>query len=77
MKSGANLTCPQAGVDVAEPVQHAIPYAVLNETFHMSHDELAEPIQELHSTTVAVELVSKKGRPLSQKCPRSNKRFIV
>jgi hypothetical protein len=63
------LLVQEAGVNVAEPVQHAIPYAVLNDTFHLSRDELAEAIQELHSTTVAVELVSKKGRPFLKSGP--------
>jgi hypothetical protein len=63
------LLVQEAGVNVAEPVQHAIPYAVLNDTFHLSRDELAEAIQELHSTTVAVELVSQKGRPFLKSGP--------
>lgn len=68
----AKLFCmlvQEAGVDVAEPIQHAIPYAVLNETFHASRDDLAEAIQELHSTTVSVQLVSRKGRAYTKSGP--------
>ena len=44
------LLIQEAGISVADQVQHHIPYAVLNETFHKSRDELAEAIAELHST---------------------------
>jgi hypothetical protein len=41
----------------------------LNETFHRSRDELAEAIQELHSTVVSVQLVSRRGRPYTKPGP--------
>ena len=42
------LLIQEAGIAVAEDKQHRIPYAVLNETFHKSRDELAEAVMELH-----------------------------
>jgi hypothetical protein len=42
------LLIHEAGVTVADPVQHRIPYSVLNDTFHKSRDELAEAVMELH-----------------------------
>jgi hypothetical protein len=56
------LLIQQAGVGVADQVQHRIPYAVLNETFHRSRDELADAVMELHSTVMSVKLVSRQGR---------------
>ena len=56
------LLIQEAGVSVADQVQHRIPYAVLNETFHRSRDELAEAVMELHSTVMSVKLVSRQGR---------------
>ena len=63
------LLIQEAGVDVAEPRQHRIPYAVLNATFHRSRDELVEAIQELHSTVVSVKLVSRDGRAFVKSGP--------
>jgi len=68
----AKLLCllvQEAGVAVADQVQHRVPYAVLNSTFHKSRDELAEAVQELHSTTVSVKLVSRRGRPYVKSGP--------
>lgn len=56
------LLIQEAGVRVADQVQHRIPYAVLNETFHRARDELAEAVMELHSTVMSVKLVSRQGR---------------
>jgi hypothetical protein len=56
------LLVQEAGITVADQVQHRIPYAVLNDTFHKSRDELAEAVMELHSTIVSVQLVSRQGR---------------
>jgi len=56
------LLIQQAGIAVADQVQHRVPYSVLNETFHLSRDELADAIAELHSTVVSVQLVSRQGR---------------
>lgn len=59
----------EAGVAVADRVQHRVPYSVLNETFHKSRDELAEAVLELHSTVVSVKLVSRRGRPYTKSGP--------
>ncbi len=63
------LLIQEAGIAVADQVQHRVPYAVLNETFHRSRDELAEAIAELHSTVVSVQLVSRRGRPYTKSGP--------
>jgi hypothetical protein len=63
------LLIQEAGIAVADQVQHRIPYSVLNETFHRSRDELVEAIQELHTTTVSVQVVSRKGRPFTKSGP--------
>jgi hypothetical protein len=63
------LLVQQAGVTVADQVQHCVPYSVLNETFHKSRDELAEAVQELHSTVVSVQLVSRRGRAYTKSGP--------
>lgn len=63
------LLIQEAGIAVADQVQHRIPYSVLNETFHKSRDELAEAVMELHSTVVSVKLVSRQGRPYTKSGP--------
>jgi hypothetical protein len=63
------LLIQEAGIAVADPVQHRIPFAVLNETFHKSRDELAEAVAELHSTIVSIKLVSRQGRPYVKSGP--------
>jgi len=63
------LLIQEAGIAVADQVQHRIPYSVLNETFHRSRDELAEAVMELHSTVVSVKLVSRQGRPYTKSGP--------
>jgi hypothetical protein len=56
------LLIQQAGIAVADPVQHRVPYAVLNQSFHKSRDELVEAIAELHSTIISVRVTSRRGR---------------
>jgi len=63
------LLIQEAGIAVADQVQHRIPYANLNETFHRSRDELIEAVMELHSTVVSVQLVSRNGRPYVKSGP--------
>ena len=63
------LLIQQAGIAVADQVQHRIPYATLNETFHKSRYELAAAVSELHCTIVSVQLVSRKGRPYVKSGP--------
>ncbi|PYG25031.1 replication initiation protein [Pelagimonas varians] len=63
------LLIQDAGISVAEPAQHKIPYSALNETFHASREELAAAAMELHSTIVSVQLVSRHGRPCVKSGP--------
>jgi hypothetical protein len=63
------LLIQEAGIAVADQVQHRIPYSVLNDTFHKSRDELAEAVMELHSTVVSVKLVSRRGHPYTKSGP--------
>ena len=63
------LLIQEAGIAVADQVQHRLPFAVLNETFHRSRDELVEAIAELQSTVVSVRLVSRKGRAFTKSGP--------
>lgn len=60
------LLIQEAGIIVADQVQHSVPYSVLNETFHRSRDELIDAVTELHSTVVSVKLVSRRGRPYTK-----------
>jgi plasmid replication initiation protein len=63
------LLVQEAGINIADDKQHAIPYSVINETFHKSRDELVEAIEELHSTTISVRLTSRKGRSYTKSGP--------
>ena len=63
------LLIQEAGIAIADQVQHRLPFAVLNETFHRSRDELVEAIAELQSTVVSVRLVSRKGRAFTKSGP--------
>lgn len=63
------LLVQEAGIAVADQVQHRLPFAVLNETFHRSRDELVEAIAELQSTVISVRLVSRKGRAFTKSGP--------
>ncbi|OSP52879.1 replication initiation protein [Pseudoruegeria sp. SK021] len=63
------LLVQEAGVAVADQVQHRVPYSVINDTFHRSRDELAEAVMELHSTVVSVQLMSRRGRPYIKSGP--------
>lgn len=63
------LLIQEAGIAVADPVQHRVPYSVLNDTFHKSRGELAEAVMELHSTVVSVKLVSRQGRSYTKSGP--------
>jgi len=63
------LLIQEAGVAVADQVQHRVPYSVLNETFHKSRDELADAVMELHSTVISIQLVSRQGRPYTKSGP--------
>lgn len=63
------LLIQEAGIAVADQVQHRIPFAALNATFHRSRDELIEAIAELQSTVVSLKLVSRKGRTFTKSGP--------
>jgi len=63
------LLIQEAGIAVADDVQHRVPYSVVNETFHKSRDDLAAAVMELHCTIVSVKLVSRKGRPYVKSGP--------
>lgn len=63
------LLIQEAGITVADNVQHRIPYSVLNDTFHRSRDELAAAVMELHCTVVSVKLVSRQGRAYTKSGP--------
>ena len=63
------LLVQEAGIAIADQVQHRLPFSVLNETFHKSRDELVEAIAELQSTVVSVRLVSRKGRAFTKSGP--------
>ena len=63
------LLIQEAGIAVADDVQHRVPYSVVNETFHKSRDDLAAAVMELHSTIVSVQLMSRKGRAYTKSGP--------
>ena len=63
------LLVQEAGVSIADDKQHAIPYSVINETFHKSRDELVEAIEELHSTTISVHITNHNGRAYTKSGP--------
>lgn len=51
-----------AGVRIADPIQHKITLATLNETFHITTEEIEELVEELHTTTLKMKLTDTKGR---------------
>lgn len=66
----AKLFCmliQEAGVNVTEDRQHRVPLSVLNETFHLSGDDLMSAVEELHSTTVSVQVSG--DRPYAKSGP--------
>lgn len=58
-----------AGVQIADPVQHKVTLAALNETFHLTTDELIELVEELHTTTLRMHLTDAKGRKYTKSGP--------
>jgi len=58
-----------AGVKIADPVQHKVTLAALNETFHLTTDELIELVEELHTTTLRMHLTDPKGRKYTKSGP--------
>jgi plasmid replication initiation protein len=57
------LLVQQAGHAIADDIQHAVPFAVINDTFHRSQDELVAAIDELHETSISVIVPSPNGQP--------------
>lgn len=58
-----------AGAKIADPVQHRVTLAALNEGFHTSTEELVELIDELHTTTLRMHLTDAKGRRYTKSGP--------
>lgn len=64
-----HLLVQTAGVNVAEPGPHRITLAALNDTFHLSVDELIDLVDELHTTTLKLKLTDSKGRRYTKSGP--------
>lgn len=58
-----------AGAKIADPTQHRVTLASLNESFHTSADELVELVDELHTTTLRMHLTDAKGRRYTKSGP--------
>jgi hypothetical protein len=63
------LLVQEAGISVADDMQHKVPLSVLNETFHVSREELIDAIDELHGATVSIRLTSRGGRAYTKSGP--------
>ena len=57
------LLVQQAGHAIADDIQHTIPFAAINNTFHRSQDELVAAIDELHETSISVIVPSPTDQP--------------
>lgn len=57
-----HLLIQAAGVNIAEPQVHRIALSELNKSFHTSVQELTDLIDELHSTTIKLNLTDSNGR---------------
>lgn len=64
-----HLLIQLAGAKIADPMQHRIALAALNEGFHTSTEELVELIDELHTTTLRMHLTDTKGRRYTKSGP--------
>lgn len=64
-----HLLVQAAGVSVADNKQHRMSFASLNETFHVSIDELENFVDELHSTVLKLKLTDQNGRPYTKSGP--------
>ena len=58
-----------AGAKIADHMQHRVALATLNESFHTSADELVDLIDELHTTTLRMQLTDAKGRRYTKSGP--------
>lgn len=63
------LLIQEAGINVTDDMQHRVLLAVLNETFHVSREDLLDAIEELHGATIAVRLTSRNGRAYTKSGP--------
>lgn len=57
-----HLLVQAAGVTVADPKQHRMTFASLNETFRISIPDLEGLVDELHSTILKLHLTDQTGR---------------
>lgn len=64
-----HLLIQLAGAKIADPMQHRVALAALNEGFHTSTEELVELIDELHTTTIRMHLTDTKGRRYTKSGP--------
>ena len=64
-----HLLVQAAGVSVADSKQHRMSFASLNETFHVSVDELENLVDELHSTVLKLKLTDQNGRAYTKSGP--------
>lgn len=64
-----HLLIQAAGVSITEATQHKMTFASLNETFHVSMDELEELIDELHTTVLKLRLTDEVGHPYTKSGP--------
>ncbi len=58
-----------AGVRFADQVQHRVTLAELNQTFHATLPELERLIEELHTTTLRLQLTDARGRRFTKSGP--------
>lgn len=63
------LLVQAAGVAVADTIQHRMTFASLNETFHVSVEDLEGLVDELHSTVLKLRLTDENGRTYTKSGP--------
>lgn len=64
-----HLLVQAAGEKIVDEVQHRLPLAHLNESFHRSVNELEELVEELHTTTLQLKLTDSQGRRFTKSGP--------
>jgi hypothetical protein len=63
------LLVQAAGTRIVEPIQHRLPLASLNQSFHVSIPELEALVDELHGTTIKLHLQDDHGRRFTKSGP--------
>ena len=63
------LLIQAAGARIVEPIQHRLPLAALNQTFHVSIPEMEALVDELHGTTIKLHLQDAEGRRFTKSGP--------